>query len=726
MTTFTNQWIAYAILILQAIVFLFFLLMLITKLVEGIIRLVGGVHFDESTHPLDGGLFGAIADLDCLNPGRGGKAAQRKRRKRGSRQLQRNVSAAGSLTTQMMLDRHSQGVMRPVSEGNTPFLMTGGAGSTGLDNRTSYFPTYAPPLGPPPLERHSSESRSEEPHLGNIMDAWKPAEAPALGPGMMASPQEPGGSQARRVSITPPVHPTESPTRSFSVVRGGRADANNPYTVQGPGRSPTSPIAYPPTSFGDPRASTSPPPIRISQAGQVMPTHTRQQSSHAVIERLDSRTSPPSTPMTGLYPPGRQQQGMRPNNQGLAPPILAIPTRRSLNNLRDESPSSDVDKGKDKKKKRSSFWGKSEKRVDDTESDDEPGPSSRRGSAQSAIGGGGRGRRGSTLSPTGWREPAPFEPVPLAVPDPSEEEGTSNRRGRKWKGMLGLGRKKSIDDVAEQIRDENKARKAALATESGSMLVGVTATPPEKRSFVVKRGGTGSPSPAGTPGSGRMTASPIPGQASSSRSSFAVKRVAQSIVSPTVAPSAPVASTPSLDSTSRTRDAMSASGGGAGGAGWSEFGQGAGAQHRPISGSGSGSLTGAAEGAGAGTGAGTGTVRSFRVLRPNSSSSPNGNTFPTAHVDNLSNGFSPSQAQASSTPSPSSSFVVHRHPRPTSQQQQQQQASFATPTPNSSAAGGYEIVPLQAVSSVSRTSLDVPSPDRPMRNPTRPSAEMER
>jgi hypothetical protein len=155
--------------------------MLLTKIIEGLIRLFGGVHFDESTHQLDGGLFAAIMDLDCLNGVRGGKAAARKRRKRGSRQLQRNVSAAGSLTTQMMLDRHSLGVTRALAtEGSTPYLTP-----YGKEEQASYFPSvaYQPPLGPPPLDRHSSDSRSDEPtHGGHIMDAWKPTSPGQLRP----------------------------------------------------------------------------------------------------------------------------------------------------------------------------------------------------------------------------------------------------------------------------------------------------------------------------------------------------------------------------------------------------------------------------------------------------------------------------------------------------------------------------------------------------------------
>jgi len=509
MTASTRDWIAYAILLLHAIVFVFFVLMLVTKLVEGMIRLVGGAHFDESTSPLDSGLFAAIMDLDCLNGVRGGKAAQRKRRKRGSRQLQRNVSAAGSLTTQMMLDRHSEGVQRqPVSQGTTPFL-TPYAREEGASPQGGYFPGYQPPLGPPPLDRHSSDSNDPS-ASGHIMDAWRPSQPLAYAP--------PGGYVPSASS--PPIEgmtgSAAGPSRSFSVVRGGRADYQNPYDVKGtavPGRA------------------LSPPPVRIASPSK--PSHNRQHSSSAIVERSDLSGPPsPSVAQTpALYPPGHD--GPRANNQGLRPPMLAIPKRRSLNNLKDDhSPDSQYSsptrarKGKagKRKSKAGGWFGKGDETESSQaeESDDEPGPPRRK------------------------RQPQAFEPAP----SPLREE----KKG--WKKALGLGRKKSVDDMAELAMDENKARKAALAAASGSMFAGVDAPPTPSRGFVVHR--------KGVTGGGRSNgSSPVQaptgpnGEGSAQPRSFKVKRMGQpSSTSSSAAVNIPLA--PPAGSSSSSRDNSSA------------------------------------------------------------------------------------------------------------------------------------------------------------------------
>lgn len=454
--------------------------MLVTKAVEGFIRLFGGVHFDESTHPLDGGLFGAIADLDCLNP-KGGKAAERKRRKRGSKQLQANVSAVGSLTTQMMLDRHSLGVMRP----SAPYATPGPSEPTSPNK--DYFPTYAPPLGPPPMDRRSSD----EPYGqgGNIMDAWRPAPVEQAGyfspyqPGSNSNlqAQQHGRSQSTPLAWSPspeisPQAPKQGPyaNTGFSVIRGGRSDVQNPYTVQ-------------PGTGAERSLTMSPPPsFRVSPVSPK-PTHSRQHSSTAIIENFDSRVSPPQTP---LYPPtqSRRPSGLQQlGNQGLAPPVLAIPKRRSLNNLRADSPTDKNEAEKEAKKKKRRSWFKSgdlpssdQDGEEEEISDDEPGPSRPKPKSRKS--------RKSSL-PLERKEPAPFEPVPtyLDYDYETERPRTPKKSNPGWRGMLGLKRKESLDDIAEMARDENKARKAALAAESGAMLAGLPPPSSEGRSFKVAR-----------------------------------------------------------------------------------------------------------------------------------------------------------------------------------------------------------------------------------------------
>ncbi|OCF36726.1 membrane protein [Kwoniella heveanensis CBS 569] len=535
MTTDARDWIAYAVLILQAITFLFFLFMLLTKIIEGAIRIFGGVHFDESTHPLDGGIFAAIMDLDCLNGVRGGKAAARKRRKRGSRQLQRNVSAAGSLTTQMMLDRHSQGVTRPPvnSEGSTPFL-TPGYPAMPMVERQSYFPGYQPPLGPPPPEpeRLSSESRSAEGPGDAIMDAWRPSPSTSAGyapPGAYVPSATSPTYGSYAVNNMPRTSQGGPPGRSFSVVRGGRADFENPYEVlagPAPARDSPVPIAYGETGMA--------PHIRVSQVSQrpMSPPHSRQKSSSAIIEvGTPPLVTPPGMP-NQPYPspqagPSRQpQQGMRANNAGLRPPALAIPKRRSLNDLKnDPSPDSQYSSATRKKHKhtKSGGWFSKNSRspggISDgsEESDDEPGPSRRKKNKEIR-------RKSGLPGAHEYREPLPFEDVPS--PDQAERE---ERGGKGWLRGLGLGRKKSVDEFAKQAQDENKARKAALAAESGALFAGVEApssSPGSKKAFVVHRPGPQPLSPTSPPGSSSNYA-----QASSS---FRVKRTVQPVHTPQI------------------------------------------------------------------------------------------------------------------------------------------------------------------------------------------------
>ena len=390
-----TDWFTYTILILQAIVFIFFFFMLLTKIVEGLIRLFGGVHFDESTSPLDGGLFAAIMDLDCLNGGRGGKAAARRERKRGSQQLQKNVYAAGSLTTQMMLDRNSQGVARQDSEGNISYLSSynsfGEAGEA--SQGAGYLPVTHPPLGPPPtngMKRSFEDENANEP----IMNAWRPPSA--LPP------------------TSPPLAPLGGSSGSFSVVRGGRADFANPYAVKD----------------GTPSARSYSPAGPSSRPTSALP-------------------SPSQSPMPLLHP--TLSHGLRPNNEGLMPPQLSIPKRRSLNDLKeDNSPTAtypDSPKKRPKGKRLSS------------------GPK------------GWFARRGDDDSPSESEEEDPRRtPRPFAaVPSPLGQK-------RGWRAALGLTRRQ--EDESTERRDENRVRKDALAAQSGSLFAGVEAP---RTGFVFRR-----------------------------------------------------------------------------------------------------------------------------------------------------------------------------------------------------------------------------------------------
>jgi len=306
----------------------FFFFMLITKIVEGLIRLFGGAPFDESTHPMDGGIFAAIMDLDCFNGVRGGKAAARKRRKRDSQALQRNVSVAGSLTTQMMFDKHSQGVERqgyPLLEQRNDQR----SGYSAIPRNTSIDQLGRAEFGHRPSLSDQgsmlSERMTDESH-GRILDAWKPAMY--------------DGAQ-------PPLSPSEKSSMKRQ-------------------------------SWG------GPPQIRVTDEPGMM--HTRGRSSSAIMEELASTPGSVSPPLRSLstsphvdynsfapppsaYPPARADR----EGRALRPPPLSIPRRRSLNNINLE----DDERFKNAGKRRSwgsSGWfarGGSGRNHDDSESEDD-------------------------------------------------------------------------------------------------------------------------------------------------------------------------------------------------------------------------------------------------------------------------------------------------------------------------------------------------------------------
>ncbi|BEJ17770.1 hypothetical protein CspHIS471_0700380 [Cutaneotrichosporon sp. HIS471] len=336
-----GQWITYVILLLQAVVFIFLFLMVLTKIVEGLIRLFGRSPFDESNHPIDGGIFAAIMDLDCLNGVRGGKAAARRRRKRDSRLLQQNVSVVGSLTTQMMLDRHSQGVERM----SYPLLDS----DHGHSRRGSYFPVSNPAVSPV-NEFGGRRSVSDQGSMLTLSDENRVPESWA--PMNYYGNAQPLGSPSAGTT------PLGSPRLSGGLFNAGA------------------------------------PSIRVTKSDDqhYLPRHTRAYSSSAIMEELSSPSMQPtaSPPMRSsstspgigpgampapVYPP---TAGARPDRTGSRPPPLTIPRRRSLNNISIAAEEQDRANGHKRRSWSSGNWfAKSNSGVnigEDSGSDDEPGP----------------------------------------------------------------------------------------------------------------------------------------------------------------------------------------------------------------------------------------------------------------------------------------------------------------------------------------------------------------
>lgn len=418
------------ILIIQAVVFVFFFFMVLTKIIEGLIRLFGGAPFDESTHPIDGGIFAAIMDLDYFSGVRGGKAAQRKQRKRDSRQLQRNVSVAGSLTTQMMLDRHSQGVSR---EGyQMGYYPVQNPSVDQFDRVEQYGRSVDQFGGQRSVSDHASYVSSDDTHNG-ILTGWRP--------------------------------------------RASSTAQQQPYST-------TQPLASPSEKRNSWGGAT--PSIRVTD-GEYYQTHARARSSGAIMEELASPRSPRSPitpPMRSLStspgqspfpfpPPQYPPTGGLQDRNGVRPPPISIPRRRSLNNIgEDEAQPANLRQATKRRSRGSGNWFNRSSQLDAAEndyssgSDDEPGPSR-------------QSRRRHDRRPSG-------EPLTATVePEPSHG----------WRALF----TRRTRVKSERERDENAARKAVAVNESGAALVGVATpsvasplvapAPPGARSFRVQRKG---------------------------------------------------------------------------------------------------------------------------------------------------------------------------------------------------------------------------------------------
>ena len=254
-----SGWIAYTILCLQGVALLAFLVMLISKVMEGLIRLFGNVKFADSTHALDGGLFAAFGGLSQAS-------RRRKRKAAGKGSVAQRSSMAGSVNTQMMLDRFSTnttaGPISPIGHGRS--------GSAG------YFPGQAP-AGWPALSSPSGYARVSVPHEEVLQD-----DAPAG-------------------------------ARGFSVIRGGKATYADPYrsTPGAEGEAgPSSPkqFSYQTRPLLSPEQHSSYEPK--APAGSGGPRHVRTKSQTAIVESVPSSLSDsphsqyPQLPGSGENTPG--------------------------------------------------------------------------------------------------------------------------------------------------------------------------------------------------------------------------------------------------------------------------------------------------------------------------------------------------------------------------------------------------------------------------------------
>ncbi|CAE6522581.1 unnamed protein product [Rhizoctonia solani] len=284
-----GAWITYAILIIAAIIYLVFVIVLFFKILEGLVRLIFQVSFDRSHHSVDTGLFGALGLAGCC-----GGRERRKKRSRGHRyQLSGSISGssnskAGLMRTSNGTEYANAGYPRPNgnyppgtnpypagTNGNYPAGTNGNYPANGnypptayanyppSNGLTSYPPGPAPQSYLRPEQIWQSYHEADEDDAG-IMQSWNKHQLSPVQTLQVPAASQPG-------SAYQPV-PTNT-SSGFSRIKGGKAHYESPFAIRAPARpSPlSSQVHLPPGAR---------PPEQPSSARQ----HARTRSQTAVVE----------------------------------------------------------------------------------------------------------------------------------------------------------------------------------------------------------------------------------------------------------------------------------------------------------------------------------------------------------------------------------------------------------------------------------------------------------
>ncbi|EIW76183.1 hypothetical protein CONPUDRAFT_110955 [Coniophora puteana RWD-64-598 SS2] len=206
--TGAGGWVAYGILVVLCLVYLSFLLMLIVKLIEATVRLIGRSPFSASNHPMDTGLIGACSLAGCC----GSRRKERERRRYRATEIKHNTGR-GSYP-----DSSSGGYTPPTAAFRDMHKDTSSS-----RNMSGGPPSYLRPEHA--MRPYKEESDDDE--NGHIMGAWNAF--PALGAGAAAA--GPGYERAQ-LHESPPTTPPATKS-GFARVGGGRAHFDSPYAIAG-------------------------------------------------------------------------------------------------------------------------------------------------------------------------------------------------------------------------------------------------------------------------------------------------------------------------------------------------------------------------------------------------------------------------------------------------------------------------------------------------------------
>ncbi|KAF8622118.1 hypothetical protein AX15_007253 [Amanita polypyramis BW_CC] len=272
-------WVAYGILVIMGLVFLALSLMLLVKLLEATVRIIGKIGFDRSRHAMDSGLVGVLDLLGCCGSSSGGRGRRRAKNRRGQKKVSNAYRASDSSDMPPLNARENVGV---------------GIAQPAFLNPVSRKGSTTPPsvLRPEQALRPYREDSDDE---GYIMGAWKP----------FASQQPGYTSVAESLPGSVVSNTSQKPTSGFSRVGGGRAHVDSPYAITHGGRASASMHTFP--SIGEKHSPLGPGPSGLSNTvfydddespppslsnigtsglppGAMQPSHIRTKSQTAIIE----------------------------------------------------------------------------------------------------------------------------------------------------------------------------------------------------------------------------------------------------------------------------------------------------------------------------------------------------------------------------------------------------------------------------------------------------------
>ncbi|KAM0793143.1 hypothetical protein ACM66B_000619 [Microbotryomycetes sp. NB124-2] len=289
-------WIAYIILLVQGVVWLMFLFILMSKFFELVIRVLGGIPFDESRSPRAGGLGGAVRKLERSS---GGGNMQHQQRKGKKGKASRKAAAAAVANA----SRQSSDLHRATL--HAPSETTVGTHTRLLDRSRprSQTPQSSFTQGDAASRSFYGSNTEDDGFIMSAMSSGPWASAGHVRPGEYASSTGPvirsGPMRGDQATVVPAVS-----SSGFARISGGRASSTNPYqqvdggsggdSATNPGIARSSADAYSTRPTGNPR--------RMSQSAVIEMAATAADDPRGagtnLVTRHQSRPSlshPPSS-----------------------------------------------------------------------------------------------------------------------------------------------------------------------------------------------------------------------------------------------------------------------------------------------------------------------------------------------------------------------------------------------------------------------------------------------